>query len=297
MTWSRPARGPRALLWAPGLPWGVVPGTRAARGGPLLQALGCVAPWPRPVGTHSPATHGGHEPPQHAGRTQHGVGEAPSKSRNSVPATVTRALTSSTWPPRFLTQPHPRGDPMPTGSVLQGKPGCRRGDTSPVTRTCRFCRTGPPAPSNTPTATEPAWPVSQGWCVSQQSDHPASLTAGHVTHTSPPLALLAREGPASRRTRARRLLSHSGVTCHATRGSLGQRLEADTIETGAVLGDRAARASELVSAREGSQALGVGWGCASPSPFCPTTLVPACAGQGRPGHSGQPWGALGRPGC
>lgn len=47
MTWSRPARGPRALLWALGLPWGVVPGTRAARGGPLLQALGCVAPWPR----------------------------------------------------------------------------------------------------------------------------------------------------------------------------------------------------------------------------------------------------------
>lgn len=100
---------------------------------------GAVAP---PVGTHSPATHGGHEPPQHAGRAQHGVGEAPSKSRNSVPATVTRALTSSTRPPRFLTQPHPTGDPTPTGSVLQGKPGCRRGDTSPVTRTCRFCRTG-----------------------------------------------------------------------------------------------------------------------------------------------------------
>lgn len=97
--------------------------------------------------------------------------------------------------------------------------------------------------------------------------------------------------------RARRLLSCFGVTCHATRGSLGQRLEADTIETGAVLGDRAARASELVSTREGSQALGVGWGCASPSLFCPTALVPACAGQGRPSHSGQPWGALGRPGC
>lgn len=150
----------RGLQAAPG---GVVPGTRAARAGPLLQALGVGSrgrDWPaRSCGPILRSRHTAALPPSEAASRHSTAFVRRLRSRE----TASQRRSQKPSPPS--TRPHTLHDTAPAASGPHARRACPAGRASvagggtlPSHREQVPPAGDPPAPSHTLTATEPAWP-------------------------------------------------------------------------------------------------------------------------------------------
>lgn len=150
----------RGLQAAPG---GVVPGTRAARAGPLLQALGVGSrgrDWPaRSCGPILRSRHTAALPPSEAASRHSTAFVRRLRSRE----TASQRRSQKPSPPS--TRPHTLHDTAPAASGPHarrahpaGRTSVAGGGTLPSHREQVPPAGDRPAPSHTLTATEPAWP-------------------------------------------------------------------------------------------------------------------------------------------